>query len=170
MSGHWWPTCAQRPRRSPHWRRAGRKAQRAVTNAAEMLRLFNRPDGVANTTADRIAEQAATQAPTLTQAAAAARFSEAAARMRHMPEMTRPGDVVIRYPIVGATLAVVAGVALLEATVHLLDLADAVGGVTPSDAALAASRDLLIAMPDPAAAVEGPRGTKARAGVIPAIR
>lgn len=142
-----------------------------MTDAAEMLRLFNRPDGVANTTADRIAEQAATQAPTLTQAAAAARFSEAAARMRRMPEMTRPGDVVIRYPIVGSTtLVVVAEVALLEATVHLLDLADAVGGVTPSDAALAATRDLLIAIPDPAAAVEVLAGRKPAQGVVPAIR
>lgn len=142
-----------------------------MTDAAEMLRLFNRPDGVANTTADRIAEQAATQAPTLTQAAAAARFSEAATRLRHMPEMTRPGDVVIRYPIVGSTtLAVVAEVALLEATVHLLDLADAVGGVTPSDAALAATRDLLIAIPDPAAAVEVLAGRKPAQGVVPAIR
>jgi hypothetical protein len=42
----------------------------------------------------------------------------------------------------------------MEATVHLLDLADAVGGVQPSDNALTATRDLLIAVPDATTAVE----------------
>ncbi|WP_454789851.1 maleylpyruvate isomerase N-terminal domain-containing protein [Mycolicibacterium lutetiense] len=143
----------------------------AVTDAAEMLRIFNQPDGVANTTADRIADQAAAQAPTLTPAAAAVRFAEAAARIRRMPEMARAGEVVIRYPVVGSTtFAVVAEVALLEATVHLLDLADAVGGVAPSDLALAATRDLLIAVPDPTAAVEVLAGRTAPQAAIPAIR
>ena len=35
----------------------------------------------------------------------------------------------------------------MEATVHLLDLADAVGAVEPSPQALAATQDLLIAVP-----------------------
>jgi hypothetical protein len=88
-----------------------------------------------------------------------------------MPEMARAGEVVIRYPVVGSTtFAVVAEVALLEATVHLLDLADAVGGVAPSDLALAATRDLLIAVPDPTAAVEVLAGRTAPQAAIPAIR
>ncbi|WP_264076749.1 maleylpyruvate isomerase N-terminal domain-containing protein [Mycolicibacterium houstonense] len=142
-----------------------------VSDAAELLRIFNQPDGVAHSTADRIAEQAVTQAPALTATDAAARFGEAAARLRRMPEMTRAADVVIDYPVVGSTtLAVVAEVALLEATVHLLDLADAVGGVAPSPAALAATRDLLIAVPDPAAAVEVLAGRAAPQAAVPAIR
>lgn len=143
----------------------------AVSDAAELLRIFNQPGGVAHSTADRIAEQAVAEAPALTATEAAARFDEAAARLRGMPEMTDAADVVIRYPIVGTTtLGVVAEVALLEATVHLLDLADAVGGVAPSAAALAATRDLLIAVPDPAAAVEALAGRVAPQAAVPAIR
>ncbi|MGV0816174.1 maleylpyruvate isomerase N-terminal domain-containing protein [Mycolicibacterium boenickei] len=54
----------------------------AVTDAAELLRIFNQPDGVANTTAERIAEQAVAQAETLTPSLAAARFGGAAVRLR----------------------------------------------------------------------------------------
>jgi hypothetical protein len=78
---------------------------------------------------------------------------------------------VISYPVVGSTtLAVVAEVALMEATVHMLDLADAVGGVQPSEQALAATRDLLIAVPDPAAAIEVLAGGSDPAAAVPAIR
>jgi hypothetical protein len=143
----------------------------AVTDAAEMLRIFNQPDGVAHTTADRIAEHAVHEASALRPAAAAARFVDAADRLRRMPEMGRAGETVIRYPVIGSTtLGVVAEVALLEATVHLLDLADAVGGVAPSDRALAAARDLLVAVPDPTAVVEVLAGRTPPQSVIPAIR
>jgi hypothetical protein len=67
-------------------------------------------------------------------------------------------------------LAVVAEIALVEATVHLLDLADAVGGAQPSEAALATTRDLLIAIPDPIAAIEALAGRADPATVLPAIR
>ncbi|MHC9296356.1 maleylpyruvate isomerase N-terminal domain-containing protein [Mycobacterium sp. LTG2003] len=143
----------------------------AVTDAAVMLRIFNEPDGVANTAADQIADRAASEAPALTPQLSAARFGECARSLRRMPEMSDPDRTVIRYPIVGSTtLAAVAEVALLEATVHLLDFADAVGGVEPSAAALAATRDLLIAVPDPSAAVEVLAGRRSPGTVIPAIR
>lgn len=143
----------------------------AVTDAAVMLRIFNEPDGVANTTADQIAQRAVSEASALTPQLAAARFTECATRLRRMPEMSSPRQTVIRYPIVGSTtLEVVAEVALLEATVHLLDFADAVGGVEPSPAALAATRDLLVAVPDPIAAVEVLAGRRTPAAAIPAIR
>ena len=58
----------------------------------------------------------------------------------------------------------------MAATMHLLDLADAVGGVQPSDEALAATRDLLIAIPDPAAAIEVLAGRADPAAAMPAIR
>jgi hypothetical protein len=78
---------------------------------------------------------------------------------------------VISYPVVGSTtLAVVAEVALMEATVHLLDLADAVGGVQPSKRALEATRDLLIAVPEPIAAIEVLAGRADPAAAVPAIR
>ncbi|MDV3124944.1 maleylpyruvate isomerase N-terminal domain-containing protein [Mycobacterium sp. 21AC1] len=143
----------------------------AVTDAADMLRMFNEPDGVANTTADQIAERAVAEAPTLTPGLAAGRFTESAARLRSMPAMSTPQETVIRYPIVGSTtLAVVAEVALMEATVHLLDLADAVGGVAPSTRAVAATRDLLVAIPDPVATIEVLAGRRDPDAAFPAIR
>jgi hypothetical protein len=58
----------------------------------------------------------------------------------------------------------------MEATVHLLDLADAIGGVQPSEKALAATRDLLIAVPEPTAAIEVLAGRADPAAAVPAIR
>jgi hypothetical protein len=126
----------------------------AVTDASEMLRRFNAPDGIAHTSADHIAERATTEATELTPGGSVTRFTESAEILRATPMSNK---TVITYPVVGTTtLAVVAEVALMEATLHLLDLDDAVGSVLPSQQALAATRDLLIAVPDPIAAIEGP--------------
>lgn len=79
-------------------------------------------------------------------------------------------QAVIADPTVGSTtLAVVTEVALMEATVHLLDLASAVGGIEPSPRALSA-RDLLIAVPDATAAIEVLSGRADPAAALPAIR
>jgi hypothetical protein len=140
----------------------------AVTDAAEMLRRFNAPGGIAHTSADDIAEQAHTEATSLAPDAAVTRFTTCAEILRATP-MSK--ETVISYPVVGTTtLAVIAEVALMEATVHLLDLADAVGGVQPSQRALAATRDLLIAVPDPIAAIEVLAGRTEPAAALPAIR
>ena len=140
----------------------------AVTDAAEMLRRFNEPDGIAHTSADSLAEQAVADAEALTPDAAATRFTECARILRATPISDK---TVIGYPTVGSTtLAVIAEAALMEATVHLLDLADAVGGVEPSDEALTATRDLLIAVPDATAAVEVLAGRADPAAAVPAIR
>ncbi len=140
----------------------------AVTDAAIMLRRFNEPDGVANTSADALAEQALAGARALTREQAARRFGECARILRDRP---MPRETVIAYPTVGSvTMAVIAETALMEATVHLLDLAHAVGGIEPSTEALAATRDLLIAVPNPAAAVEVLAGRAAPEAAMPAIR
>jgi uncharacterized protein (TIGR03083 family) len=140
----------------------------AVTDAAELLRRFNAPGGVAHTSADDIAERAHAEATTLTPDDAVSRFTDCAEILCATP-MSR--EKVITYPVVGTTtLAVVAEVALMEATVHLLDLADAVGGVQPSEQALAATRDLLIAIPDPIAAIEVLAGRADPSIAVPAIR
>jgi uncharacterized protein (TIGR03083 family) len=118
----------------------------AVVDAG-LLRRFNQPDGIAHTAADSLAEQAVSDSEALTPDAAVAWFTESARILR---ATLISKEKVISYPFVGSTtLAVVAEVALMEATVHMLDLADAVGGVEPSPEALAATRDLLIAVPDP---------------------
>ena len=140
----------------------------AVTEAAEMLRRFNAPGGIAHTSADGIAERATSDATALTPDDAVTRFTQCAQILRATP-MSR--ETVISYPVVGTTtLAVVAEVALMEATVHLLDPAHAVGGDRPSDSALAATRDLLIAIPDPIAAIEVLAGRADPATALPAIR
>ena len=133
-----------------------------------MLRRFNAPEGIAHTAAANLAEQAVSDAETLTPEAAANRFSECARILRATPMSE---DTVIAYPSVGSTtLAVIAETALMESTVHLLDLADAVGGIEPSSEALTATRDLLIAVPDPTAAVEVLAGRADPAAAVPAIR
>ncbi|OBB44913.1 maleylpyruvate isomerase N-terminal domain-containing protein [Mycobacterium sp. 852002-51961_SCH5331710] len=140
----------------------------AVTDAATLLRRFNEPDGVANTNAESLAEQAVSESAALTPRAAARRFEESARVLRATP---MPAETTIAYPVVGSTtLAVVAETALMEATVHLLDLADAVGGVEPSAEALNATRDLLICVPDATLAVEVLAGRADPARVFPAIR
>lgn len=140
----------------------------AVTDAAVLLRRFNEPDGVANTNAGSLAEQARSDAAALTPEAAARRFADSARTLR---ATTVPADTVIAYPSVGSTtLAVITETALMEATVHLLDLAAAVGGVEPSPQALAATRDLLISVPDATAAVEVLAGRAAPKDAVPAIR
>ncbi len=140
----------------------------AVTDAAVMLRRFNEPGGIAHTAADNLAEQAVADAGQLSADAVVARFTTCARIVRDTP---MSHETVIRYPIVGSTtLAVVAEVALMEATVHLLDLIDAVGGVEPSVDAVSMSRDLLIRVPNPVAAVEVLAGRVAPDTAVPAIR
>jgi uncharacterized protein (TIGR03083 family) len=139
-----------------------------VTDGADLLRRFNEPGGIAHTSADNLAEQAVSDAEHLTPDAAITRFYECARIVRATP---MSDETVIKYPVVGTTtLAVVAEVALMEATVHLLDLADAVGGVEPSHEALTATRDLLIAVPDATAAVEVLAGRAVPSAAVPAIR
>lgn len=140
----------------------------AVTDAATLLRRFNEPDGAANTNAGSLAQQAISGARALTPQTAARRFTESARVLRATP---MPAETTIAYPFVGSTtLAVVAETAVMEATVHMLDLADAVGGIEPSAEALSATRDLLICVPDASLAVEVLAGRAIPAKVIPAIR
>jgi uncharacterized protein (TIGR03083 family) len=139
-----------------------------VTDGADLLRRFNEPGGIAHTSADNLAEQAVSDAEHLTPDAAVTRFIECARILRAAP---MSDETVIKYPVVGTTtLAVIAEVALMEATVHLLDLADAVGGVEPSHEALTATRDLLIAVPDATAAVEVLAGRAEPSDAVPANR
>jgi uncharacterized protein (TIGR03083 family) len=140
----------------------------AVTDAVDLLRYFNQPGGAAHTMADQVADTAVAEAAQLTPDAVVDRFTASARRVR---EFTLSGTTVVRYPVIGtATLAAISEVALMEATVHLLDLADAVGGIEPSAGALAATRDLLVAVPDPKAVVEVLAGRAEPAAAVPAIR
>jgi hypothetical protein len=141
----------------------------AVTDAAEMLRRFNASGGIAHTSADGIAERATTDATKLTPGAAVTRFTPVCRNPERHTDVQRNSDLL--SPVVGSTTsAVVAEVALMEPTVHVLDMADTVGGVQPSEKAPTATRDLLIAVPDPTAAIEVLTGRAAPAAAVPAIR
>jgi len=138
-----------------------------MDDAVDMLRFFNESGGPAHTMAEELARTATEAATALTAEDAVARFVECADATL---ALTMPGHTVIRHPVVGtATLAAVAEVAVMEATTHLLDLADAVGGVEPSAAALAATRDLLIALPEPITAIETLTGRRAPGTTFPVL-
>ena len=118
--------------------------------------------------ADQIADAAVSRAAHLTPDVIVDRFIACARKVR---DFGLPGNTVARYPIIGTTtVAAIFEVALMEATAHLLDLADAVGGVEPSAEALEATRDLLVAVPDPTVVVEVLAGRAPPVGALPAIR
>jgi hypothetical protein len=148
----WWLVCAPTDRCSTCSTPRRPTDTAAVAGAAEMLRGFNAPGGIARTSAGSIAERTKAAATTLTPGVAVTRFTECAEILR---ATTMSNEVVIWCPVAGSTtLAAIAEVALMEATVHLLDLADAVGGVQAPKTALGATRDLLVVVPDPWAAIE----------------
>jgi hypothetical protein len=143
-------------------------APAAVDDAAELLRRFNQPGGVAHTMAGLVAEQAVASRRALPTGEIASRFE--ACRGLAAANDT-PGDTVLAHPVVGrVTLAVVTELALMEAVVHHLDLVAAVGGDLAPAPAVAAVRDLLIAIPDAAGAVEALTGRAPLDGVIPVLR
>ena len=61
-------------------------------------------------------------------------------------------------------------VAVLEATIHLLDVVAAVGGDGPPPDALEFVGALLARLPDPVAFIEAATGRGATAGVLPVLR
>ena len=114
-----------------------------VTDAAELLRRFNAPGGIAHTSADNLAEQATADAAKLTPDEVVTRFTECAEILR---TTTMSNETVISYPVVGSTtLGVVAEVALR-------------------------ARDLLIAVSDPTAAIEVLASRADPAAAVPAVR
>jgi len=56
-----------------------------VSDAADLLRRFNEPGGIAHTAADSVAEQAVADAETLTPDAVVTRFTESARILRRTP-------------------------------------------------------------------------------------
>lgn len=141
----------------------------AVTRGSAVLRAYNRPDGVAHTAADLVADDARTLAAAVGAEALVSRFAtggpEALAAIADLAPTT-----VIAHPLLGTvTLGALAEVAVMEATVHLLDLTAAVGGPPPPDSALHATRALLAEVADPVEFIEAATG-RTRAAVLPVIR
>ncbi|MEV7599754.1 maleylpyruvate isomerase N-terminal domain-containing protein [Kitasatospora sp. NPDC089797] len=140
-----------------------------LTRGADILRAFNRPGGLAHTAAGQIAELAKETARATEPAALIARFGvagpEALAGIADLP----PGTVVAHQLLGPVTLGALGEVALMEATVHLLDLIAAVGGPAPAEGALHFTRALLAEATDPVAFIEAAAGRSSEP-VLPIIR
>jgi uncharacterized protein (TIGR03083 family) len=149
---------------------AGVERPAAVTAGADILRAFNRPDGLARVAAPAVADAAIRTAAAVSTADLVARFRavtapDFAARLRAVPP-----DRVVGHPVLGSvTVAALVEVSVMEQTVHLLDLVAAVGGPPAPPAAVHRSLELVTAVADPVALLEALTGRGGTA-VLPVIR
>jgi uncharacterized protein (TIGR03083 family) len=139
-----------------------------VDDAADLLRRFNQPGGIAHELAAAVAEQARLSASLRQKEQLIEWFSASAAYVDAAQlDMTAAAP----HPVVDSvTVEVLAEVSLMEATVHLLDLIAAVGGPAPSADAIAATQDLLLRVADPIRVIEVAAGRVRCESVFPAIR
>jgi uncharacterized protein (TIGR03083 family) len=141
-----------------------------TSTAADMLRRFNAADGIANTGAGMVAEMARQQAASMSTAELASVFAESAPKT--IEALQTAGPIVVQYFGNGTVpLAEAITIATMEAVVHGLDLADAVGAekVTLPAGAVRATVDLLASLPDPVRFVEAATG-RTNAVVLPVLR
>ncbi|QBJ97897.1 hypothetical protein ERC79_19565 [Rhodococcus sp. ABRD24] len=140
-----------------------------VTSAAEMLRVFNAETVAAETLHAQLAELVREAAVDVSRESLIERFDvELPDAFERLTGLSR--DTVIAHPILGSVaLGAFMDMAILEATVHLLDVVDAVGGSAPESEALERTRDVLAAVPDPRAFIEAASG-RSKAQVLPVMR
>jgi uncharacterized protein (TIGR03083 family) len=121
--------------------------------AADMLRQFNAPDGVAHTMADTVADAAAEDAAQHATTDLVDRF---AVHGRQALQSLRDTEAttLVPWPAAGLVITLVEGlrIVLLEATVHLLDLQRALD--QPPDVPAIALRDTAQLLAELAPAVE----------------
>ncbi|WP_280696629.1 maleylpyruvate isomerase N-terminal domain-containing protein [Kitasatospora sp. GP82] len=141
----------------------------AITGGAEILRVYNQPGGVAHVSAEAVEERARQVAESVPPEVLLVRFAEEGPNaLSALADI--PADAVIAHPMLGSvTFGALGEVAVMEATVHLLDLIAAVGGPPPPTAALEATRGLLVAVADPIAFIEAATG-RTDAAVLPVLR
>ncbi|MBD0695969.1 maleylpyruvate isomerase N-terminal domain-containing protein [Streptomyces sp. CBMA123] len=144
-------------------------APAGLTRGADMLRTFNQPGGLAHTAAGQVADLAKEAAKVTEPATLIARFgTEGPAALAGIADLTP--DTVVAHPLLGpVTVGALGEVALMEATVHLLDLIAAVGGPAPAEGALHFTRALLAEVADPVAFIEAAAGRSSEP-VLPVIR
>ena len=141
-----------------------------VPTAADILRRFNEPGGVATTSANVVAEMAQRQAEAMSHDELVAIF--AATTPDVVASLETGGPIVIDYFGNGTLpIAEAISIAVLEAVVHGLDLCAAVD-VPPSSIPAAAMQHtvgLLVGIAEPAAFVEAATGRRP-ADVLPVLR
>jgi Mycothiol maleylpyruvate isomerase N-terminal domain len=129
----------------------------AVTDPAALLRGFNEPGAVAFAMAGEVAARATELAQSLDAVAVVGRFVEGASIVLREPAL--PLSTVVAHPIVGSTTVGVL-TAVVEATVHYLDLLDAIGGEPLPTRALHYTRDVLVRVSEPAPLIEAMTGRR----------
>jgi uncharacterized protein (TIGR03083 family) len=141
----------------------------AVDDPAVLLRGFNAgPSALAHTMADTLVQLAVARAAASTPEDLALGFEAGADFVGDAP---LGPDAVVPHPVVGSvTVGVITDVAVLEATIHLLDVVAAVGGEGPPPDALEFVGALLARLPDPVAFIEAATGRGATTGVLPVLR
>ena len=139
-------------------------------SAVDILRGFNAPSGVAHSMATQVEDRAVALAAQVGRPGLVAIFAEAGPRgIAALRE--RPADGLLLWPASGATTwGEATRIVLLESTVHLLDVLDALGRAP--DVPAAALRDtahLLADLADPVAFVEAATGRSA-SSPLPVLR
>ena len=138
--------------------------------AVAILRGFNAPSGVAHTMAAAVADHAVTLAAQVGPRGLVAFFAEAGPR-GIAALRDRPGDGLLLWPASRVTTwAEAVRIVLLESTVHLLDVLDALGRAP--DAPAAALREvahLLAEIAEPVAFVEAATG-RSSSSPLPVLR
>ncbi|WP_167476122.1 maleylpyruvate isomerase N-terminal domain-containing protein [Nocardia arthritidis] len=150
--------------------RSSRVESPAVTSAAQILRIYNMPGGYARANADITAE-AARQASAVGPERLVAHFTDNApkliAELRGLDPNTGVAHPISQLGTV--SFGALTQYFLVEATVHLLDLLDAVGGDPVPASALSRTAEILSAVPDPVAFIESATG-RSNAAVLPVMR
>lgn len=141
-----------------------------IGDGAGVLRAYNRPGGVAHTAAGQVADLAREAARLAEPAVLVARFGvEGPAALEALADV--PPQTAVAHPLLGSvTVGALGEVALMEATVHLLDLVAAVGGPPPAQGALHFTRAMLAEVADPVAFIEAAAGRGGVQSVLPVIR
>lgn len=140
-----------------------------ITSAAEMLRVFNADPATAKPMHEQLAEIVRQMAADVDREVVVQRFdTELPEAFEGLTGLSRAS--VIAHPILeSVSLGAFLDMAILESTVHWLDVIAAVGGPEPESMALERAREVLAAVPDVLAFVEAATG-RSRAAVLPVMR
>lgn len=146
----------------------------AFRSGAALLAYFNQPGGLAATSASAVANSSAADASAHPTDVLVARFAEAGPGALAVAAGLGP-DEHLRYAgLVTVTVCCALEVGVVESTVHLLDLRAALAElasvtVAIPTSALAVTRDVLAAVPDPVAFIEAATGRTSRS-ILPVLR
>jgi uncharacterized protein (TIGR03083 family) len=140
----------------------------AVADAIDLLRGFNQRGGVAHTMAPMVAAAAIANSRLLTPARLARRFSTSA---QVAAAATMEPDEVVPHPVAGTvTVSVLTEVSIVEGTIHLLDLIDAIGGPPPPLGSIAYTSAMFLRMAEPIRFLEVAAGRADPSSIFPLVR